>query len=439
MKTKSIASILFVLFYLNAFAQNFDKEKLDQYFKALEENNKFMGTVAVSKNGSIIYSKSIGFADVENQVKASETSKYRIGSITKSFTAVLVFKAVEEGKLDLNQRINTYFPSIKNAQKISIGMLLNHRSGLHNFTDDPNFDAWRTQPKTEQEMIELIAKGGSDFKPGSKSEYSNSNFVLLTYILQKSYNKSYADLLQEKIIQPIGLTNTYVFGKINPANNECKSYVFAGGWNVTEETDFTIPLGAGALVSTTLDLNTFAEALFGGKLLKKESLEYMKSIKGDYGYGLFQIPFYKSIGYGHTGGIDGFSSIFVHFEDSNITYSLTSNGSNFENNEISITVLSAIYHRPFEVPEFKTYTPDPADMDKYLGVYGSKLIKLKITITKNDKVLFAQATGQGAFSLDPIGKHQFESSQVGAKIEFNIVDHTLTLFQGGAKLVFQKE
>lgn len=439
MKIKSIATILFMLFCLNGFTQNFDKEKLDSYFKALEDNNKFMGTVAVSKNGSILYTKSIGFADVENNIKATEISKYRIGSITKTFTAVLVFKTVEEGKLDLNQRINTYFPSIKNAEKITIGMLLNHRSGLHNFTDDTTFDSWRTQAKTEKEMIELIAKGGSDFKPGSKSEYSNSNFVLLTFILQKTYNKSYADLLQEKIIQPIGLTNTYVFGKINTANNECKSYVFAGDWNVSEETDFTIPLGAGAIVSTTIDLNRFADALFGGRLLKKESLDYMKTIKGDYGYGLFQIPFYKSIGYGHTGGIDGFSSIFAHFEDSNISYSLTSNGANYENNEISIAVLSAIYNRPYEVPEFKTYTPDPADMDKYLGVYASKLIKLKITITKNGNVLFAQATGQGSFSLDPIGKHQFESAQVGAKIEFDLLENTLILHQGGAKVVFKKE
>src|SRR5690606_9297305 len=129
-------------------------------------------------------------------------------------------------------------------------------------------------------------------------------FILLTFILEKTFSKSYSDLLQEFIVKPLGLTNTYVFGKINPLNNECKSYSFAGTWKVETETDFTIPLGAGAIISTPTDLTKFADALFNRKLLTNESLEIMKTIKDGYGIGLFQIPFYNSVGYGHTGGID---------------------------------------------------------------------------------------------------------------------------------------
>ena len=365
------------------FSQNFDKTKLDNYFNAIEQNNKFMGSVAVSKNGEIIFTKSTGFADVENNLKATEKTKYRIGSISKSFTAVLTLKAVEEKKIDLNQTIDKWFPSITNAKEITVKHLLSHRSGIHNFTDDKDYLTWNTQPKTETKLIEIIQKGGSDFKPDSKAEYSNSNFVLLSYILEKIFAKSYSDLLQEFIVKPIGLTNTYVFGKINPNNNECKSYSFSGTWKLETETDFTIPLGAGAITSTPSDLTKFADALFGGKLLKTESLEIMKTVEDGYGIGLFQIPFYKNIGYGHTGGIDGFSSVYSHFADDKISYALISNGTNINNNDISIAVLSAVYDKPYEIPVFTTYILTSEDLDKYLGVYASKQIPLKITITKD--------------------------------------------------------
>ena len=421
------------------FSQNFDKTKLDNYFNAIEQNNKFMGSVAVSKNGEIIFTKSTGFADVENNIKATEKTKYRIGSISKSFTAVLILKAAEEKKIDLNQTIDKWFPSITNAKEITVKHLLSHRSGIHNFTDDKDYLTWNTQPKTETKLIEIIQKGGSDFKPDSKAEYSNSNFVLLSYILEKIFAKSYSDLLQEFIVKPIGLTNTYVFGKINPNNNECKSYSFSGTWKLETETDFTIPLGAGAITSTPSDLTKFADALFGGKLLKTESLEIMKTVEDGYGIGLFQIPFYKNIGFGHTGGIDGFSSVYSHFADDKISYALISNGTNINNNDISIAVLSAVYDKPYEIPVFTTYILTSEDLDKYLGVYASKQIPLKITITKDRNTLIAQGTGQPAFTLEATDKDKFKFDQAGAKFEFNPTDKTMILFQGGGQIKFTKE
>lgn len=421
------------------FSQNLDKAKLDNYFNTLEQNNKFMGSVAVSKNGEIIYTKSIGLADVENNVKATENSRYRIGSISKTFTAVLVLKAVEDNRLDLNQTIDKWFPTIANAKKITIKHLLSHRSGIHNFTDDKDYLTWNTQPKTEKEMIEIIATGGSDFNPDSKAKYSNSNFVLLSYILEKTFAKSYSDLLQELIVKPIGLTNTYVFGKINPKNNECKSYRFARTWKLEPETDFTIPLGAGAIISTPRDLTKFADALFGGQLLTNESLELMKTIKDGYGIGLFQIPFYKSLSYGHTGGIDGFSSVYSHFTDDKISYALISNGTNFNNNDISIAVLSAVYNKPYEIPVLTTYILASEDLDKYLGVYASKQIPLKITITKDGNTLIAQGTGQPAFPLEATEKDKFKFDKAGAKFEFTPTEKTMVLFQGGGQIKFTKE
>ena len=438
-KTILITFLTFAISQIGLAQTNFDKSKLDNYFNALEQNNKFMGSVAVSKNGEVIYTKSVGFTDVENNVKSTDNSKYRIGSISKTFTAVLILKAVEEKKINLSQTINKWFPTLKNAKKITIEHLLRHRSGIHNFTNDNDYLTWNTQPKTEEKMLEIIAKGGSDFNPDSKAEYSNSNFVLLTYILEKTYGNSYSDLLQEYIAKPIGLSNTYVFGKINPNNNESKSYRFAGTWKVEPETDFSVPLGAGAIISTPTDLTKFSDALFGGKLLTSESLEIMKTIKDGYGIGLFQIPFYRSVGYGHTGGIDGFSSVYSHFPNDNISYALVSNGTNMSNNDISIAVLSAVYDKPYEIPVFRRYNLTSEDLDKYLGVYSSKQIVLKITITKDGNTLIAQGTGQPAFPLEATDKDKFKFDQAGAKFEFNPTDKKMILFQGGGRIEFTKE
>ncbi|GAB1374294.1 serine hydrolase domain-containing protein [Bacteroidales bacterium] len=431
--------IVLTLSHIGLAQTNFDKTKLDNYFNALEQNNKFMGSVAVSKNGEIIYKKSIGFADVENNIKATEKSKYRIGSISKTFTTVLILKAVEENKLNINQTIDKWFPVILNAKEITVKHLLSHRSGIHNFTNNKDYLTWNTQPKTEKELVEIIVKGGSDFNPDSKAEYSNSNFVLLTFILEKTFSKSYSDLLQEFIVKPLGLTNTYVFGKINPLNNECKSYSFEGTWKLETETDYTVPLGAGAITSTPTDLTKFADALFNGKLVTNESLEIMKTIKDGYGIGLFQIPFYNSVGYGHTGGIDGFSSVYSHFADDKISYALISNGTNFNNNNISIAVLSAVYDKPYEIPTFTAFNLTSEDLDKYLGVYSSNQIQLKITITKEGNTLIAQGSGQPSFPLEATGKDKFKFDQAGAEFEFNPNEKTMVLFQGGAQIKFTKE
>jgi CubicO group peptidase (beta-lactamase class C family) len=434
-----LTSLLFLSISTVGFSQNFDKVKLDNYFKALEKNNKFMGSVAVSKNGKLIYSKSIGYADLENKIKATEKTKYRIGSITKSFTAILILKAIENKKLDINETIDKWFPTITNSKKITIKQLLTHRSGIHNFTNNVDYLQWNTQSKTEKEMIEIIKKGGSDFQPSTRAAYSNSNFVLLTFILERIFNTSYSELVQTYIVKPIRLTNTYVFGKINTANNESKSYNYLGFWKEESETNFTVPLGAGAITSTPTDLIKFANALFNGQLLSPESLKIMKTIKEGYGSGLFQVPFYSSIGFGHTGGIDGFRSVYSYFEDEKISYALTSNGTNMNNNDISIAVLSAVFNKPYQIPVYTKYALTSEELDKYLGVYATKQMPLKITVTKNKNTLIIQVTGQQAFVVQATEKDKFTLDQVGAKFKFNPAEETMILFQFGGQIKFIKE
>lgn len=438
MKNQLLAIICFAMLGQTVLAQGFDKARLDSFFNVLDTANRFMGSVAVSQHGKIIYSKTVGFADVENKLKATGQTKYRIGSISKTFTAVLVMKAVEEKKLSLDQTIDKFFPTIPNAGEITVSQLLYHRSGIHNFTNDPAYLSWYTTPKTEREMVEIIAKAGSDFEPGSKAAYSNSNYVLLSYILEKTLKQPYAALLKKYISTPLGLKDTYLGGKTNTKNKESKSYSHAGDWKLQPETDLSVPLGAGGIVSTPSDLVKFSDALFGGKLVSPASLERMKALKDKYGMGLFPIPFHDKTGFGHTGGIDGFQSVFCHLDDGSISYALTTNGTNYMVNNISIAILSAVYNKPYNMPDLKTFRVSPEDLDRYTGVYSSAQIPLQVTITRKDSTLFAQATGQPAFALEATGKTTFMFEMAGVVVEFYPEKNEMILKQGGGRYVFSR-
>lgn len=437
---KKISTVLLFGLVVNiAFAQNLNKTKLDSLFQILESKDKFMGSIAVSENGKLLYTKSVGKDDLETNKPSTIATKYRIGSISKIFTSCLIFKAIEENKLKSNQTIDTYFPTIENSKKITIGNLLNHRSGIHDFTNDDEYLNYNTQPKSEKEMVEIIAKGKSEFEPDSKGDYSNSNYVLLSYILEKTYKKSFKDILNIKIIKPLGLKNTYFGGKTNIQNNECYSYQFTDKWIKETETDMSIPMGAGALVSNPTDLTIFISNLFSNKIISEKSLEQMKTIKDKFGMGLFQIPFYEKIAFGHKGGIDGFRSVVSYFPESKLAIALTSNGIIYTNNDIMIATLSSYYNKPFKIPTFDVIDLNTEDLDIYLGEYSSVEIPLKITITKDNKKLFAQATGQAAFPLNATEKDNFEFLPAGIKLEFKSTENQMILSQGGRKLTFTKK
>lgn len=439
MKTKIKFGLLFGLLFGTAFAQTLNTVKLDSLFQILETKDKFMGSMAISENGKIIYTKSIGKDDIETNKLTTILTKYRIGSISKMFTSCLIFKAIEDKKLSLNQTIDKYFPTIENANKITIGNLLNHRSGIHNFTNDKNYTTYNTEPKSEMQMIEIIASGKSDFEPDSKADYSNSNYVLLSFILERTYKKSYEKLLTSKIIKPLGLKNTYFGSKTNIQNNECYSYRFDNKWQKENETNMSIPMGAGGIVSSPTDLILFIENLFANKIINQKSLEQMKTINDKYGMGIFQVPFYDKKSFGHTGEIDGFASALSYFPENKLAIALTSNGRIYQNNNVMIGVLSNYFNKKFQIPTFKTIELKTEDLDKYLGEYSNADFPLKITITKDNLKLFAQATGQSAFPLDATEKDKFEFLKAGIKLEFKPNENQMVLNQGGKKFTLSKK
>jgi D-alanyl-D-alanine carboxypeptidase len=201
----------------------------------------------------------------------------------------------------------------------------------------------------------------------------------------------------------------------------------------------SIPCRAGALISTPTDLTLFIEALFGGKLVSQNSLNQMKNIKDGMGMGMIPIPFYTKKGYGHNGGIDGFGSNVAYFPEDSVSLAYCTNGQVYPLNSILIGVLSICFNSDYKIPSFKSFTVKPEELDKYTGIYSSKQIPLKITITRNNSALSAQATGQSAFPLEPVEKDKFSFETAGIQMEFNPLKSEMTLKQGGGVFLFTKD
>ena len=439
--------LLILIESLSSTAQTkFNSKGIDSLLNYFFTNNKMMGSITIAKNDKIQYNHSFGYTEITDQLKLPSDSKtkYRIGSITKMFTSVMIFQLIEEKKLNLNTPLAKFFPAISNANKITIADLLDHHSGLHNFTNDNSYHEWETKPKTEKEMLELFGHEKSDFQPGEKAEYSNTNYVLLGYIIEKITGDTYSNELRKRILDKIHLKNTYYGHKINPQNDEAFSYSFKDGlWREEPETDMSIPGGAGSIVSTPEDLIKFINALFQGKLIDKKSLNKMMTLKDNIGMGIFRFPFNKRYAFGHTGGIDGFASFLAYFPDDSTSIAFCSNGINYEFNDILIGALSLYYNIPYRFPDFKTINMPVKKLMKFEGIYSSSALPLVITIKLQGNVLTAQATNQSSFDLTPIRENEFTFDPAGITITFIKSKegqyNDFNLKQGGGTFLYRRQ
>ncbi|MFM7894413.1 MAG: serine hydrolase domain-containing protein [Flavobacterium sp.] len=452
--------LLLFVFTFSSFTFAQDKfTRMDSLLNYLHENNKFMGSLTIREGENVVFNKAYGFADVEKNSKADRLTRYKIGSISKTFTAVMVMQLIEEKKLTLQTKLNRFYPKIKNAEKISIYDLLHHRTGIVDYINqDTTFHTSLDKKHSKEDILKIITSYKSNFEPGSKYEYSNSNFFILGCILEKLTKKSYEENLLNRIVKKAELgtyenktemtakgavtnkvfvpTTYYVEDATNTANKESYSYYFDGtNWVKSLENHNSIPFASGGITSTPADLTKFIHALFNGKLVNASSLEQMKEIKEGYGKALIQFPFGERRFYGHGGRIEEFSSMLGYYPTEKLSFSLISNGNNFEQNDIIIGILSIYYKMPFPFPKFMKM--GKAELAKFTGTYASKELPIKITVSEKNGELFAQATGQSAFPLTFKEEKTFVFAAAGIEMVFG--DNAFVLIQGGMKFNFTKE
>lgn len=367
--TKSIKLIaicvVLQLFTLTNFAQNKAKQ-IEQLLSKYNEYGLFNGSALVAENGKVIFKKGFGFANMEWNIQNQTDTKFRLGSISKQFTAFLIVKLAEDGKLKLDVPITTYLPDYPkaNGDKITIHNLLTHTSGIPNYTDAPNFfkDKSRT-PYTPEEFVKTFNNLPLQFTPGEKFNYSNSGYFLLGYIIEKISGKSYEQFLQETILTPLKMVNTGYDHSDIVLKNRASGYEKKGKTiQNAAYIDMSIPYAAGSLYSTVEDLYLWDQSLYTNKLLSEKSMDllfkpYITTGGNDfYGYGW-------SIEEGsnntknkvkiieHGGGINGFNTIISRIPaDKNLVVLLNNTGGTVLN-EMNDAIRAILYNQPFDQPK----------------------------------------------------------------------------------------
>lgn len=424
-------------------AQAPDRLKLDQFLARLATKNKAMGSLTIARDGKVLYARAIGYGKIDGTERRPLTSasRFRIGSITKMFTAVMVLQLVEEGRLGLTDTLDKYFPQIPNSRKITIAQILAHRSGIHDSILDRKLrPAPATTAITRDEMLALIAKGTPDFEPDAKHAYSNSGYLVLGLILEKVTGKTYGEILAERITSKIALEDTYVAtGNIDVSRNESLTYLNLGGdWRPVPETHPSLLFSAGAIVSTPSDLARFVEALFDLKLISEKSLASMRTIRDGDGMGMEPFEFAGKTFYGHTGGGDNYGAWLAYLPEEKLAIAYTTNAKVYPVADIVRGVVEIYYGRPFHIPDFEPVAVSPDVLDTYVGVYSSPDAPVKFRITRQDSTLYFQPPGQTAVPLEATAKNAFKI-EGAVVIEFDAAKGQMTIRRGGGERVFTKE
>jgi len=368
------ALVAVLLFAANSYAADLlpaATTKLDAYFDALARENLANGSLAISEKGVVKYQRSLGFASItpRGTEPADTNTRYRVGSVTKLFTAALTMQLVERASITLDSKLAEFYPELPNALDITYRDLLQHRSGLSNYTEAAGFEAWRTQPKPRAELLKLIAGGGARFAPRERLEYNNSNYLLLGYILEKIYDKPYADIVDKHIVSKVPLTRTESgarFGAL-PVSYEKTPQ----GWKAVVATDAALHGGAGALTSTPTDLVRFIDALFAGRVVSPQSLASMRDQSVGTGLGLWAYPVAGKTGYGHGGAVESFRACVFHFPEQKISIAYATNAPVLSMSEIVDEVLALVFDGRRKPPAYAPLALSEAQQKPYLGVWRS--------------------------------------------------------------------
>ena len=412
MTSRLIFSLFLFITIFSAKAQDFHIDQVDSLINLVETNNRCIGSLIISKNGKEIYNRNFGQAAIP-KMKHDQNTKYQIGSITKTFTAVLIFQLVENGRLSLDDKLGKFLPDMPGANDITL-----------------------------RQILDEIKRQGLAFKPGEKQEYSNSGYYLLAKIAEKVYNKDYGTLIREQICRPLGLKNTA--SVLTNSENVYLPYEFKSNGKWEKVSDFYFPnvIGAGDIVATPQDLLRFTQALFRYEILKKETVEIMKPVLDPdeyFGRGLMQIPLRKHLFFGHGGDTKGTHSLVGYNEKDSISIALAINGERYTRNQLLLGILSVMYEEPFEFPVFKEMKVSTKEMDQYAGTYSSPQLPIKIMVSHRKGILYLQGTDQPALPMEAYDTNKFQFEEVGVKVEFPADHKTMIFKQGRMTFEMKKE
>ena len=386
--------------------------------------------VLVSRDGKIAFQGGFGLADLEKKTPVTIDTKFRIGSVSKQFTAAAIMRLAEDGKLALTDKLETFFPGFPGGGEITLHQLLTHTSGLHSYTGKSEFMQRVEKPIAPAELIAWFRSDKPDFAPGAGFLYNNSAYFLAGEIVAKVSGKSLDAFLKDTFFTPLGMNDTGICINATPPPGIARGYSVAVDKAAPAlDWDMSWAGGAGALYSTVGDLFRWNEALFGGKAMKPESLTLMTTpvklppgVDGmNYGYGLTMAPIARLASVSHGGGLNGWSSDLLRITDQRCTIVALANAMppvpGREPSGVSRTLAAKFLAAEIaKLPPQKEVAVDKKTYADLAGRYDYKTAVL--TVTVEDGHLYTQLTGQQKFEVFPSAPDEFFWKVTDAQVTF---------------------
>ncbi len=364
-------------------------------------------SIGVAQDGVPVLMRGYGMADLDATIPATDSTIFRIGSLTKTFTASVVLQLVDEGRLALEDDIRTYVPGAPtHGQRVTIAQLLNHTSGIPSYTNRPEYPWQTAEARSHDEMLGQIAGDSLDFAPGAAYSYTNSGYYLLGLLIEERTGRSYAEALRARLFEPLGLTDTQYCPDAPDGPTHAQGYrpsPFARSPQPASAISMTQPFAAGALCSSVRDLLAWMAALQTGAVLSDALYEAMRTptitTAGDmvrYGYGLQATERFGRAYIGHGGGINGFAAQWGHFPEEGWTLVVLANTEGTAAFQVEEAIARLLLNAaPATQPMDLGLSAE--ERRPYEGTYA--IGPLNIRVFSHEEVLWAQGDGQPAFRL----------------------------------------
>ena len=442
MKAKKVGLTSLIIVFASsslAFGAAIDVARMERAIDLRVSTGQFMGAVLVAKEGKILINKGYGTANLDWTVPDSPTTKFRLGSVTKQFTAACILLLEQRGKLKIEDPIKKYVPDAPAAwDQITIFNLLTHTSGIPNFTEFPDYRTTEGTPTTPEELVARFRAKPLDFAPGTSWRYSNSGYVLLGYLIEKISGEPYSKFLQENIFTPLAMKDSGYDSNTKVIPQHAVGYApEPGGPVVAGYIDMSIPFSAGGLYSTTGDLLRWEQALYGGKLLTAVSLRKMTTpFRENYALGLFIRK--RSNGermFSHGGGIEGFNTWVGYIPAENVEVIVLANLNGAAPDDIAKDLIEVVDRDKVTLTSDRRATKLPnGALDRLAGHYQFPSGAI-MTVWRDGGRFLTRLPGQPAVEQFPEKKGDFFAKVVDAQIAFNTDDRgqvtSLVLHQNG--------
>jgi CubicO group peptidase (beta-lactamase class C family) len=426
-----LRTVLFVVLPISGSLAETPAEWSEKYLREQAKGGLPGVAVLVARDGKILFQAGYGLADVAKQTPITPETKFRIGSVTKQFTAAAILRLAEQGKLAITDPLAKFYPDFPNAQAITLRHLLTHTSGLHSFTERPGFFAGVTKPIAPADLIASMQKDAPDFAPGAGFNYCNSGYFLLGEIVAQASGQSFADYLRTTFFEPLGMQDTGIFVNATPPLGVALGYaVEKDQAKPALDWDMSWAGGAGAIYSTVGDLFRWTEALHGGRVVNAASLAAMTTpnplppgVDGlNYGFGLVASEVQRLPAIWHNGGLDGWSSNLIWFPQQHVTLvALANSMPGAPGLEPAVITQELIKHfLAAEIAKLPSpaqdKTVDPKTFAAYVGRYDYHGAILTVTVENGH--LFAQLSGQAKYEIFPQSADEFFWKITDARVRF---------------------